>query len=171
MTKWIGLEGTSIIAREKEAHLRERFSPSYINRAADMIKYLSVVPEAAVAVRHGVSAMHDVTEGGIFGALWEVAQASGVGLKIDLMSIPVMQETIEICEVYGISPYQLISSGAMLITTQRGHDLVRELEEAGIHSAVIGKVTEGNDRILYNGDEHRFLEPPKSDDLYKIYES
>lgn len=170
VTKWIGLEGTSIIAREKEDRLKERFPEAFIKRAADFDRFMSVVPEAAVAVRHGVTAMHDVTEGGIFGALWEVAQASGVGLDIDLMSIPVKQETIEVCEVFGISPYQLISSGSMLITTQGGHDLVRELEREGIHAAVIGKVTQGRDRVLINEDERRFLEPPKSDELYKIYE-
>ena len=170
VTKWIGLEGTSIIAREKEAVLRERFSEAFVRRAADFIQYLSVVPEARIAAGHGASAMHDVTEGGIFGALWEVAEASGVGLTIDLKSIPVMQETIEVCEVFGISPYQLISSGSMLITTQGGHDLVRELKEAGIEAAVIGKVTDSNDRILTNEDEIRFLEPPGSDELYKVYE-
>lgn len=170
VTKWIGLEGTSIIAREKEDKLKERFTEVFIRRAADFDKFMSVVPEAAVAVRHGVSAMHDITEGGVFGALWEVAEASGVGLDIDLMSIPIRQETIEVCEVFGISPYQLISSGSMLITTQGGHDLVAALEREGIHASVIGKVTQGNDRILINGEERRFLEPPRSDELYKIYE-
>lgn len=170
VTKWIGLEGTSIIAAEKEEELNKRFSPSFIKEAAGFSRYLSVVPEAAIAMRHGVTAMHDVTEGGIFGALWEVAEASGVGLEIDLKSIPVRQETIEISEVFGINPYGLISSGSMLITADRGHDLVRELENAGIHAAVVGKVTKGNDRVLINGEERRFLEPPKSDELYRIYE-
>ena len=170
ITKWIGLEGTSIIAREKEEELSRRFSPSFIKKAADLIKYISVVPESLIAVSHGVTAMHDITEGGIFGALWEVAEASGVGLEIDLKSIPVLQETIEVSEVFGINPYELISSGSMLITADRGYDLVKKLREAGIHAVVAGKVTEGNDRILFNGDEKRFLEPPKSDELYKIYE-
>ena len=60
----------------------------------------------------GVSAMHDVTEGGVFGALWEMAEASGVGLEIDLKKIPIRQETIEICEFFNLNPYQLISSGS-----------------------------------------------------------
>lgn len=59
-----------------------------------------MLSEAAVAARSGVSAMHDITEGGIFGALWEMAEASGVGLEIDLKKIPVRQETIEICEFF-----------------------------------------------------------------------
>ena len=170
ITKWIGLEGTSIIAREKEEELGRRFSPSFIKKAADLIDLISVVPEARIAAQHGVTAMHDVTEGGIFGALWEVAEASGVGLNIDLKSIPVLQATIEISEVFGINPYELISSGSMLITCDKGHDLVRNLKEAGIHASIVGKVKEGNDRILFNQDERRFLEPPKSDELYKIYE-
>ena len=170
VTKWIGLEGTSIIAREMKDELLKRFNPSFVNKAADFIQYLSVVPEAAVAVKHKVTAMHDVTEGGIFGALWEVAEASKTGLKVDLRSIPVRQETIEICEVFCINPYQLISSGSMLITAQDGHDLADELKEAGINATIIGKITEGNDRILTNGDEARYLEPPKSDELYRIYQ-
>ena len=169
VTKWIALEGTSIIAKEKEEMLKERFAPSFIDSAKSFSNYLSVIPEAAVAARLGATAMHDVTEGGIFGALWEVGQASKVGLSIDFKSIPIKQETIEICEVFGLNPYELISSGSMLITIPNGYDLVRELKNSGISAAVIGKVTEGNDRVLINEDEKRFLEPPKSDELYKIY--
>lgn len=171
VTKWIGLEGTSIIAKEKEKELLSKFAPSFIEEAKNFADYLSVVPEAATAVKSGVSAMHDVTEGGIFGALWEVAEASGVGLEIDLKAIPVKQETIEICEYFGLNPYALISSGSMLMTAPKGHDLTRELQKAGIHAVVVGKVTAGNDRVLLNEEERRFLEPPKSDELYKVYES
>ncbi len=169
VTKWIGLEGTSIIAKEKEEELKKRFSPAFVEEAKGFAKYLSVVKDASVATSVGVSAMHDVTEGGIFGALWETAEASGCGLEIDLLDIPVKQETIEICEEFSINPYGLISSGSMLITAPNGMDVVRQLTKAGINAAVIGKVTSGNDRILINGDEKRFLEPPKSDELYKIY--
>ncbi len=59
--------------------------------------------------------MHDVTEGGIFGALWEMAESSGIGLEIDLKKIPLKQETVEICELFDINPYGLIASGAMLM--------------------------------------------------------
>ena len=129
---------------------------------------LSVVPEAAAAVKSGVNAMHDVTEGGIFGALWEMAEASGVGLEIDLKKIPVRQESIEICEYFGINPYELISSGSMLMAASDGDMLVRNLEKEGIPAAVVGKAMEGNDRILINDGEVRFLEPPKTDELYKV---
>ena len=168
ITKWIAIEGTVILAKEKEMELLDRFPKNMIEEAKKMEKYLSVVPEAAVAVRSGVSAMHDVTEGGIFGALWEMAEASGVGLEIDLKKIPVRQESIEICEYFGINPYELISSGSMLIAASDGNMLVRNLEKEGIPAAVVGKAMEGNDRILINDGEVRFLEPPKTDELYKV---
>ena len=170
VTKWIGLEGTGIIVREKEELLRQRFSDSFIETAKGFSDYLSVVEDARLAVSAGVSAMHDVTEGGIFGALWEIAEGSKTGLEIELADIPIRQETVEICEVFAINPYCLISSGSMLITAPNGTDIVKKLAGEGINAAVIGKVTEGNDRLVINGDEKRFLEPPKSDELYKIYE-
>ena len=168
ITKWIGLEGTSIIAKEKEAELLTRYPDDLVETARNFDKYLSVVPEAAVAVKSGVSAMHDVTEGGIFGALWEMAESSGVGLTIDLKKIPVRQETIEVCEFFGINPYELISSGSMLMASQDGNQLVQDLEKAGIPAVVVGKATAGNDRVLLNGEEQRFLEPPKTDELYRV---
>ena len=109
-----------------------------------------------------------MTEGGIFGALWEMAEASGVGLEIDLKKIPIRQETVEVCEFFGVNPYLLISSGCMLMAAQDGNHLVRELEKAGIKATIIGKATAGNDRVLLNEDERRFLEPPKTDELYKV---
>ena len=168
VTKWIGLEGSSILAKEKEQELSARFSLSLIKKAQDFDQYLSVLPESALAVQFGVCAMHDVTEGGIFGALWELAESSGVGLEIDLKKIPVKQETIEICEFFGINPYELISSGCMLMAASDGTALARELEKNGIHAAIIGKAVAGNGRVLLNEEERRFLEPPKTDELYKV---
>ena len=170
VTKWIGIEGTSIIAKEKEAALFARFPRSFVEEAKGFDKLLSVVPEAAIAVKSGVSAMHDVTEGGIYGALWELAEASGIGLEIDLRAIPVRQETVEICEYYRLNPYQLISSGCMLMTSPDGRKLVRDLREAGIPAALIGRCVEGKAKKIRNGEEEAYLERPKTDELYKIYE-
>lgn len=170
MSKWAGLEGTSILAKEKEAQLRMRYPSALIAEARAFDRFLSIVPEAATAGKSDVTAMHDVTEGGIFGALWEVAESSGVGLEIDLKKIPVRQETIEICEFFELNPYELISSGSLLMVTDDGFDLVRKLEREQIPAAVIGKIREGNDRVIINGEERRYLEPPKSDELYKVIE-
>lgn len=170
LSKWIGIEGTAVLAKRKKKELRARFSEAFVEQAQGFLQYISVVPEAAVAVKSDVSAMHDVSECGIFGALWELAEASGVGLDIDLKKIPVRQETIEICEVFDVNPYFMPSGGAMLMTADNGHNLVRQLEAQRIPAMVIGKVTEGNDRIVRNEEEVRYLEPPRPEYQYNFYE-
>lgn len=168
VSKWVGIEGTMIFAKEKEAELKEHFPADFVDTAIGFDRYLSVVPEAAVATQSSVAAMHDVTEGGLFGALWEMAEASGVGLEIDLKKIPIRQETVEICEYFDVNPYGLISSGMMLMASEDGNALVHALAEANIPATVIGKATEGNDRVIVRDEERRFLEPPKTDELYKV---
>lgn len=165
-TKWVGLEGTSILAREKEEELRTRYAQPFIDKAKIFGQMMSILPEAAVATLSGASAMHDVSEGGVFGALWEMAESAGVGLEIDLKKIPIRQETIEICEFFDVNPYKLLSGGSLLIATEDGNGLVMELEKANIPAVIIGKATEGNDRVLINEDERRFLETAQTDELY-----
>lgn len=168
MTKWLGLEGTATITDRKLRELQTRYPNGLLAEAAAFDKYLSIIPEAAIAIKSGVSAMQVVREGGIFGALWELAQESGVGLVIDLKKIPVKQETIEVCEFFDANPYKLLSGGSLLFTTDKGMDLIAALEQQGIAAAVIGKTTQGNDRLLVNEEEKRFLEPAREDELYKV---
>ena len=168
MTKWAGLEGTSILANEKFEELTKRYTADFISTAKTFIKYISVVKEAKIACDMGACAMHDITEGGVFGAIWEMASASNLGIEVDLKKIPIRQETVEICEYFDLNPYQLISSGSLLIGTKHGNKLVEALEREGIAAAVIGKAVEGNDKVIIQEDERRYLEPPKSDELYKV---
>lgn len=165
LTKWIALEATAILAREYEEELLERYTPVFVRQAQDMLRYISTVPEAAVAVRHGVKAMLPIEEGGIFGALWELAEGVGLGLEVQAKAIPVRQETIEVCERYDRNPYQLPSAGSLLLVTEQGERLRWELEAAGIPATVIGRLTNGNDRVLLHEDERRFLELPKMNEL------
>lgn len=168
VTKWIGLEATTILAKEREEELRKRFPAGIVDTAIGFDRYLSVVPESKIAMIHGVTAMHDITEGGVFGALWEMASGAGVGLEVDLKKIPIRQETVEICQYFDLNPYQIMSSGSMMMVTDDGHELVRKLEAAGIHGAVVGRTNSGNDRILRNGEDVRYLDKPQPDELYKV---
>ena len=120
ISKWIGLEATSILAKERREMLEERFSPEFVRTAEKFDQYLSVVPDARAAKSAGAAAMHDITEGGVFGAFWEMASAGGVGLDIDARAIPIRQETVEICEFFGVNPYKIMSSGSMLIAAEDG---------------------------------------------------
>ncbi len=168
VTKWIGLEATSILAKEREEEVRKRVPAEIVDTSIAFGRYLSVVPESKIAMSHGVTAMHDITEGGVFGALWEMASGAGVGLEVDLKKIPIRQETVEICQYFDLNPYQIMSSGSMMIVTDDGYELVRKLEAAGIPAAVVGRTNSGNDRILRNGEDVRYLDKPQPDELYKV---
>ena len=168
VSKWIGLEGTALLAKEYDEKLRERFPRRMIDEAAAFDRYLSVVPEAATAMKSGVCGMHDVSRGGIFGALWELAEEAGVGLEIDLKKIPVKQETIEICEFFELNPYELLSGGCLIMTADNGENLVAALKREGIPSVIVGRTTDRNDRVIYNEDEKRYLDRPKTDQIYKV---
>lgn len=105
--------------------------------------------------------MHDVAGGGIFGALWELGEQAGVGLQVHLKKIPIKQETVEICEFLGYNPYEMRSDGALLLVTNEGHTLVEALAQEGIAAEVIGMITDGNDKVILNDEEKRYLEPPR----------
>ena len=168
MTKWAGLEGTAILAKAKEEELKSRYTSYFIEEAKELTSFLSVIPEATLCHKMNVTAMHDVTEGGIFGALWELVAAADVGLLVDLTQIPLKQETIEVCEFYDLNPYMLKSSGSLLIVTEEANHLVDELEKQGIKATVIGRITEGHERIVFNEDERRYLQPTRFDEVYKV---
>lgn len=169
ITKWIGLEGTVLLAQEKEAELLERYTTPFVEKIKNLGVYLPIISEAAVAVTSGVGAMHDASEGGIFGALWSMAEASGVGLEIDVKKIPIRQETVEVCEFFGVNPYELQAGGSLILAAEDGNGLVAALEKEGIPAVIVGKATAGNDRVLINEEETRFLEPPKTDEIHRFF--
>lgn len=167
ISKWIALEGTAILARQNRAKLLQRYPAYLVEEAAGFDRYLSIIPEAATAVKSGVCAMHDASEGGIFTALWELAESAGVGLSVDLKKLPLRQETVEVCECCNVNPYELMSAGCLVMTTEDGLGLAAALEKAHIPAAVVGKITDKNDRILINEEEIRYMDRPKTDEIYK----
>lgn len=164
----LAIEGTAILAVEQEEVLRERFQENFLQRAKDTLEEICIVKAAAAAVKSGVSMLKEAGEGGIFGALWEFAEDGGVGLEIDMRKLPVRQETIEVCEALHRNPYELVSRGCLLAGCDNGNDTIKQLADAGIHAVYIGKATEGNDRIIWNEDEKRYLEPGKEDEIYHV---
>ncbi len=169
MTKWAGLEGSAILADLCGEKLRERYPAWLLEEARGMEGFLSVCKEAEIAAKAGADALCAAAEGGIFHALWTLAQRAGVGLDIDLKKIPIRQETVEICNALDRNPYGLLSNGSLLCLTPRGDRLVRALQEEGIPAAVIGFAADGNDRVVRNGEETRFLEPAGEDEIYQIW--
>ena len=144
LTKGIPVEGTSIIARARGDLLRARGYPeATVARARDYLGRLSVAPEALLAVGlGGVHAMHDPTEGGLATALWEVAEAAGVGLTIEAERIPVLPEGKALCAEFGLDPLGTIASGALLLALAPADAgvLLHALAREGIDGAFIGRV-------------------------------
>ncbi len=160
-SKWIALEGTVRLAAQHRERLLERFPARMIDEAAAFDRYLSVIPEAATAMKSGVGGIRSLSQSGILTGLWEMAQEAGVGLEADLRRIPVRQETIEICEFFGENPYELSSGGCLLMTAENGNTLVAALAREGIMAAVIGRTTRGKERVLYNQGRKSYLNKPR----------
>ena len=160
LTKWAGLAGTGIIVKKKEQLLKERIPLYLLHEAKKMQENISVLGESRIAVKMGVSGMHDVSRGGVFAALWELVEDRNVGLEVDLRKIPIRQETVEICEVLGINPYELYGAGALLIVTKNANGIIREMEKEGIPAAIIGKITKECSKVLLKGEEKRYLDRP-----------
>lgn len=170
LTKWIALGGTAALALHYEDKLKGRYPFSLIDRAKEFEKLMSVAQEARAINHFGTAAVHDLSQGGVFGALWEMAEHAGVGLEVDLKKIPVRQETVEICEYFDVNPYELYSAGSLLVGVEHGESLVRELARCSIPAAVIGRVTEEKGRVILNGEDRRYLDRPKQDEWYRLAE-
>lgn len=165
MTKTIGIEGTAILANDREAQLRGKLDDILLDGAKNFFNVISVVKEATLAFQTGgVSAMHDPTEGGIAGGIQELADASNVGVKIFEEKIPMAKETFEICRIFHIDPLQLISSGTLLIAAKEDYTekIVDVLKENGIDASVIGVILKNSqERVLIhrNGFRTKFMRP------------
>ena len=147
VTKGVAVEGTAIIAAEFRARLVEKGMPAgEIDACSRFREMISILPEARLAWQvDGVSALHDVTEGGIATALEELSQAGGRGIRIRCDRLPIFPETRRMGAILGIDPLGLIGSGSLLICCRpAGADtLLASLCQNGIAVADIGTVTDG----------------------------
>ena len=174
MTKKAGLEGTAIIAFELEDELKSVLYGDEIDEAKAFSGMVSVIEEGVAAHAAGAHAMHDITEGGVFGAAWEIAEAAGLGIEIYKENIPVADVTLKICEHYDVDPYRLISSGSMMIVTDAPEKVRKKLEESGVECTVIGKMT-GDPAKRYikihnkKSEKIEKLVSPEPDELYKVF--
>lgn len=169
VTKYLCLEGTSIIVNDHEKELGSLLSKEEIKEAKSYMKSVSVLREGMICGKFGVNSMHDITEGGMLGGIWEIAKASNTGFRIYKDKMPVTKVTEKICSAYGIDPLRLISSGSMLVTVEDGTALVRKLEDDGIKACVVGKITKEKG-ILIDGLREIEIEPPKRDELFAFKE-
>ena len=169
VSKYVGIEGTSIICNEKD-EVKEILSQKELEFAKSLSQDISVLKESRLASKYGVKHMHDITEGGLYGALWETGVALGQGLRAYYDDIPLLDETNKIAEFYGIDPMRLISSGSMLMIFDKDKykDFKNEAEKNGIKISEIGEVTEEKSTQVIANDQILILSEPGSDELYKV---
>ncbi|MDY3919606.1 MAG: AIR synthase-related protein [Candidatus Limivivens sp.] len=168
LTKWIGLSGTVQAVKNRESLLLTRFPGAMIRQAGEFASLIDTTKELEEARKAGAAAIFPLGSQGVFSGLWRMADAAGVGLMVDVRRIPIRQETVEICEFFDMNPYYLQSYGALLVGTHDGYGAADRLNRAGIPAEVIGRTTDGNDRILYNQGNCRYLDRPQKDEIYKL---
>ena len=164
----VAVGGTAILAEKYKDKLSEKFTNSFVADCIKLMDFISVEKIAKTAIEYGAVSMHNISDGGTFGAIWELASSAELGITVNIPDIPVWQQVIEVAEVLDINPYLLEGTGSMLVVCRKGSEMVEKLNEEGIIAGVIGTITDSNDRIALHGDETRYLEPPRGDELYKF---
>ena len=138
----VGKNGVKAALSAKEKEISARFPEWFVKRIREQAdKKSELTPEMLNAC--GAGEWEEISEGGILAALWIISGAYEQGISFELRKIPVAQETIEICELFDLNPYRLSSGECLLMAVENGGDAVKLLSEAGIPSAVIGKVEKG----------------------------
>ncbi len=179
VTKGVPIEGTAIIAREKEDELKKRGIPSETVERAKMFLFdpgISVVRDALIACSvANVHAMHDPTEGGLARGLWELAEASQVTIEVDAKNFPIVPEGQQLCQVFGLDPLGTISSGTLLICVaeQEARKVINALEGANIPVACIGKVvSKGEVCVVTRQPDGTLKQLPdfSKDEIVRIFE-
>jgi hydrogenase expression/formation protein HypE len=171
LTKTAGIEGTAILATDREEQLKTVFNQTLIDSAKQFYNHISVVKDALTAYRSGgVHAMHDPTEGGILNGIHELADAANLGVRVLQNKITIEPETAKLCRYYEIDPLQLISSGALLIAAdpEAAHKIIENLAAEHIYADIIGEFTPNpNKRIMVHPDDSaEMLQRPTQDHLW-----
>ncbi len=171
LTKSAGIEGTAILASDRETALKTVLSPQALQDAKDFYKRISVVKDALTAYQTGgVHAMHDPTEGGIVGGIHEMADGANLGFELYREKIRVEPQTATICQYFDIDPLRLIGSGALLIAAQpnKATNILDKLQNQNIPATIIGKfVSDAAKRMLTQPNGQTSILPrPTSDHLW-----
>jgi len=179
ITKGSAIEATGIFATMFPQLIERKFGYDFSQRAQQVFYQMSVVEDAMTAVsvgvrENGVTAMHDATECGVWGGLYELAQAAGLGVRIEKEQIVVEDCVEEICSYFGIDPYTSISEGTLIIACRehKALEVTEALSQKGIKSSIVGELTEpSNGMILVSGGTKGELQHPIVDPFWKAFYS
>lgn len=175
VTKGIALEGTGILAGDFADQARQRgLDEEDLAQARDLLEKVSVVEDALTLADHGVSAMHDVTDGGILENLLEIAHTSGVGMEITYERLPIPGVVQRFAEAFEFDPLQMISSGTLAATVPKdqARSALAALHAKGIQAVQVGEVVQGQGLLLRRkGQEAHYTEiQAESDELARLWD-
>jgi hydrogenase maturation factor len=176
LSKGVPVEATAILAREFPDRIKELLGEDTLVEAAEFLftPGISVFRDAQVALSAGrVTAMHDPTEGGLLTALWELSEACGLALHVNLESVPIPKLSAEVCDIFKIDPLGAIASGALLLTAAPDDavSILRAWESSGIKGAEIGKVGESGPAVWQKTSAGaQIVRNPKRDEIAKLFE-
>ena len=151
LTKGPAIEAVGILSVLREEELLRELPEKTVERAKSLCKQMTVVKDALTAMETGgVTAMHDATEGGVIGGLFELSQASNVGIEVDESQMIYPEEVRAVCDFFGIDPLEAISEGSLIITSEEEYsdEIIRNLKKEGINASVIGKITEEKNKKI-----------------------
>lgn len=177
VTKGAAVEAAGLFAVTFPGRVAERYGEAAAREAEALFWQMSVVEDALTAVEagvrdDGVTAMHDATECGVIGGLFEVAQASGTGISVDKGKIVVQEPVRKVCDLFGIDPYTSISEGTLIIACRphKAKEVVDRLGGKGIASSMVGEIVEARHGMrLFEGGVARDLVHPKVDPFWAAF--
>lgn len=165
----VATEGVLRILYQKEWQLQERFASHYLHRLKQETSNIdqTAVIQALLSHSH-LSSIHAIVNGGVFSCLWDISLQYNTGFEVDIRKFPILQETIEVCEFYGLNPYMMTSVGAFVIVCEHGDAVVEDLKNRGMTVQTIGKLHETKDKCIHNREEIRYLDRPGMDEYERF---
>jgi hydrogenase maturation factor len=177
LTKGAAIATTGILAYAFPNTIETAFGGRFLRQAQSFLSRFSTVKDAlsaaSIGVRNdGVTSMHDVTEGGVLGGLFELVSASGRGAKISKSEIQTAEETRQVCELFNIDPMNALGEGSLVISVrpEKSACVQTALQKENIASFRVGEVTEPGDPILLESESgESLLQYPKKDTYWDAY--
>jgi hydrogenase expression/formation protein HypE len=177
MTKGAAIEAAGLFAVTFPQKVEEKYDTKTAHEAEQIFWQMSVVEDALTAVQvgireQGITAMHDATECGVWGGLYEIALASQVGMVIDKDNIILQDVVKKVCDLFGIDPYSSISEGTLLITCRphKAKEVLQRLEDKEILASIVGEIVEReNGMVYYEGGKVHELTHPKVDPFWAAF--
>ncbi len=175
-TKSAAIEATSILARSFPRTVEKHLGRDILEKTRGLLKKISVVEDALTASsvglrQNGVTAMHDVTEGGVLSAVLEMADASGLGVFVDSESIPIRTEVKEVCGLFQIDPRFALGQGSLIVASRPGHTqrVMKAFRRRSIPASIIGRLTKNRRSVMRVKGGVRRLAYPREDPYWRAY--